>query len=115
MSSISLKRIVIKVGSALIAPKQNGCSSHYLLGIAQFIVRCKAMGIEVVLVSSGSVAAGSHLFNEQEAGYKPSIAVKKSNYSADQGCFLNANRVYEISDDYDNFDDIANRYRHQKI
>ena len=84
MSSISWKRIVIKVGSALIAPKQNGCSSHYLLGIAQFIVRCKAMGIEVVLVSSGSVAAGSHLFNEQEAGYKPSIAVKKAMAAAGQ-------------------------------
>ena len=84
MSSISWKRIVIKVGSALIAPKQNGFSSHYLLGIAQFIVRCKAMGIEVVLVSSGSVAAGSHLFNEQEAGYKPSIAVKKAMAAAGQ-------------------------------
>lgn len=84
MSSVSWKRIVIKVGSSLIAPNQNGCSSHYLLGIAQFIVRCKSMGIEVVLVSSGSVAAGAHLFNEQEEGYKPSLAVKKAMAAAGQ-------------------------------
>jgi glutamate 5-kinase len=84
MSLVSWKRVVIKVGSALIAPKQNGCSSHYLLGIAQFIVRCKAMGIEVVLVSSGSVAAGSHLFTEQDADTKPSIAVKKAMAAAGQ-------------------------------
>jgi glutamate 5-kinase len=74
------KRIVVKVGSALIAPNQNGCSSHYLLGIAQFIVRCRAKGIEVVLVSSGSVAAGSHLFE----GEKSNIVVKKAMAAAGQ-------------------------------
>jgi glutamate 5-kinase len=83
-SLVSWKRIVIKVGSALIAPNQNGCSSHYLLGIAQFVLRCKAMGIEVVLVSSGSVAAGAHLFNAQEENTKPSIAVKKAMAAAGQ-------------------------------
>lgn len=66
MSSFNWKRIVVKVGSALIAPNKNGCSSHYLLGIAQFIVRCRSKGIEVVLVSSGSVAAGAHLFKNKE-------------------------------------------------
>lgn len=85
MSLVSWKRIVIKVGSALIAPNQNGCSSRYLLGIAQFIVRCKSMGIEVVLVSSGSVAAGSHLFsNEQEKSSKDATAVKKAMAAAGQ-------------------------------
>ena len=39
MSTSHWKRIVVKVGSALIAPHQQGCSSHYLLGIAQFIDR----------------------------------------------------------------------------
>jgi len=75
------KRIVIKVGSALIAPNRQGCSSHHLLSIAQFIVRCRNLGIQVVLVSSGSVAAGSHLFkntNEQ------TIAVKKAMAAAGQ-------------------------------
>lgn len=85
MNPVSWKRVVIKVGSALIAPNQNGCSSRYLLGIAQFIVRCKSMGIEVVLVSSGSVAAGAHLFTkEEDTGKKPSIAVKKAMAAAGQ-------------------------------
>ncbi|GAA0854402.1 glutamate 5-kinase [Aliiglaciecola litoralis] len=81
MNTFNWKRIVIKVGSALIAPKNQGCSSHFLLGIAQFIVRCRAKGIEVVLVSSGSVAAGRNLFT---AGSEESIAVKKAMAAAGQ-------------------------------
>ena len=52
------QRIVIKVGSALISPNAKGCSTRYLLAIARFINECRQQGIEVVLVSSGSVAAG---------------------------------------------------------
>ncbi|WP_372627839.1 glutamate 5-kinase [Arsukibacterium sp.] len=52
------RRIVIKVGSALIAPSASGCSTRYLLTIAHFIAQCRLAGTEVVLVSSGSVAAG---------------------------------------------------------
>ena len=81
MSHPNWKRVVIKVGSALISPNQQGCSSHYLLSIAQFIVRCRANGTQVVLVSSGSVAAGAHLFPEQE---KSDIAVKKAMAAAGQ-------------------------------
>ena len=51
MTDLPWKRIVVKVGSALIAPHKQGCSSHYLLGIAQFITYCRAQGIQVVLVS----------------------------------------------------------------
>ncbi|MEP4890240.1 MAG: glutamate 5-kinase [Aliiglaciecola sp.] len=80
MNTFNWKRIVIKVGSALIAPKNQGCSSHFLLGIAQFIVKCRAKGIEVVLVSSGSVAAGRHLFK----GETENIAIKKAMAAAGQ-------------------------------
>lgn len=52
------QRIVVKVGSALIAPTAKGCSTRYLLAIARFINECRTRGIDVVLVSSGSVAAG---------------------------------------------------------
>lgn len=62
------RRAVIKVGSALIAPDGKGCSSKYLLAIARFINECRERGQEIVLVSSGSVAAGRHhfKFNENE-------------------------------------------------
>ncbi|WP_158771537.1 glutamate 5-kinase [Paraglaciecola sp. L1A13] len=75
------KRVVIKVGSALIAPHRKGCSSHYLLSIAQFIVRLRANGVQVVLVSSGSVAAGAHLFPETD---NVDIALKKAMAAAGQ-------------------------------
>lgn len=52
------RRLVLKVGSALIAPDAKGCSTRYLLAIANFISECRLQGVEVVLVSSGSVAAG---------------------------------------------------------
>jgi len=81
MNRSNWKRIVVKVGSALIAPNRQGCSSHYLLSIAQFIVRCRMKGIQVVLVSSGSVAAGAHIFPEET---KKNIAIKKAMAAAGQ-------------------------------
>lgn len=51
-------RLVIKIGSALIAPGGEAVSGQYLLAIAHFITECRKMGKEVILVSSGSVAAG---------------------------------------------------------
>ncbi|TKB47707.1 glutamate 5-kinase [Thalassotalea mangrovi] len=81
MNNPSWNRIVIKVGSALIAPERNGCSSHYLLSIASFIVRCRQQGTQVVLVSSGSVAAGAHLFEETQGS---AISDKKAMAAAGQ-------------------------------
>jgi len=60
------KRIVLKVGSALIAPTADGCSTRYLLSIARFIAECRAAGTEVVLVSSGSVAAGRNAISYKQ-------------------------------------------------
>ncbi|WP_435805245.1 glutamate 5-kinase [Shewanella psychromarinicola] len=81
MSTSHWKRIVVKVGSALIAPNQQGCSSRYLLGIAQFIATCRAQGCQVVLVSSGSVAAGRHLFSDLA---EPTVSLKKAMAAAGQ-------------------------------
>lgn len=81
MGLLNSKRIVIKIGSALIAPNKKGCSSFYLLSIAQFIIRCRMKDIEVVLVSSGSVAAGAQLFADNVS---PSLAMKKAMAAAGQ-------------------------------
>ncbi|GHE76736.1 glutamate 5-kinase [Thalassotalea profundi] len=69
------KRIVIKIGSALIAPGNKGCSTKYLRNIAYFIQRCRQQGQQVILVSSGSVAAGRQWFNSEKS---PSKAMKKA-------------------------------------
>lgn len=66
MAVCGWKRIVLKVGSALIAPSAEGCSTRYLLSIARFIAECRAAGTEVVLVSSGSVAAGRNAISYKQ-------------------------------------------------
>ena len=55
---MNFNRAVIKVGSALVAPTSDGCSGQYILAIAQFITTCHQQGKEIILVSSGGVAAG---------------------------------------------------------
>jgi glutamate 5-kinase len=81
MNKLDWKRIVIKVGSALIAPHGKGCSTLYLSSIAKFIVSCRDQGIQVVLVSSGSVAAGAYIFPDE---LQQTIAIKKAMAAAGQ-------------------------------
>lgn len=60
------KRAVIKVGSNLIAPEGRRLSTRYLLGIARLVIDARGQGREVVLVSSGAVAAGRALLGQAE-------------------------------------------------
>jgi len=55
----SWKRAVIKVGSTLMTAGTGRISTKYILTIASFINKCRQNGKEVVLVSSGAVAAGT--------------------------------------------------------
>ncbi len=79
---MNFNRAVIKVGSALVAPTSDGCSSQYTLAIAQFITKCQQQGKEIILVSSGGVAAGRTLI--QHGSPKLSIATKKAMASVGQ-------------------------------
>jgi glutamate 5-kinase len=73
---MKFKRVVIKVGSALVAPDANGCSGKYILAIARFITQCQQAGKEVILVSSGSVAAGRSLI--VQGSPNPAIPTKQA-------------------------------------
>ena len=56
------RRIVIKVGSALLVDEaKNTINTAWLAGIARDISRLKAAGKDVVVVSSGAIALGSRL------------------------------------------------------
>ncbi len=66
------KRAVLKVGSNLIAPGGERLSTRHLLSIARFIAEARAEAREVVLVSSGAVAAGRALLATLDAG--PTLA-----------------------------------------
>lgn len=81
------RRIVLKVGSALIAPDNQGCSEQYLRPIAEFIRQCRLQGQEVILVSSGSVAAGRHHFNFQHQ--RVPIALKRAMAAVGQSQMMN--------------------------
>ena len=73
---MKFNRVVIKVGSALVAPDTKGCSGKYLLAIARFITQCQQAGKEIILVSSGSVAAGRGLI--AHGSPNPSIPTKQA-------------------------------------
>jgi glutamate 5-kinase len=52
------RRAVLKVGSSLLADAGGGLTDRHAAGLARFIAASRAQGREVVLVSSGAVAAG---------------------------------------------------------
>lgn len=56
---INAKRVVIKVGSALLVDEANGTVHRkWLEALAQDVARLKANGQDVILVSSGAIAVG---------------------------------------------------------
>ena len=63
-------RMVLKIGSSLIAPEKFRTSTDYLLPIASFILQARQQGKQIVLVSSGSVAAGQAIFSGAVAEQK---------------------------------------------
>lgn len=79
---MNFNRAVIKVGSALVSPDSKGCSGKYLLAIARFISECQQAGKEIILVSSGSVAAGRQLI--KHGSPIPSIPTKQAMASVGQ-------------------------------
>jgi len=79
---MNFNRAVIKVGSALISPENKGCSGKYLLAIARFVSDCQKAGKEIILVSSGSVAAGRQFI--KHGSPIPSIPSKQAMASVGQ-------------------------------
>ncbi len=61
------KRAVLKVGSSLLAADGGGLSPRHAAAIAGFVAACHRDGREVVLVSSGAVAAGRAIARQQPA------------------------------------------------
>ncbi|MFO8152507.1 glutamate 5-kinase [Thioalkalivibrio sp.] len=60
------RRVVIKIGSALITAEGAGLDRPALTGWAREIAELRQRGTEVVLVSSGAVAEGMHRLGMQE-------------------------------------------------
>ena len=52
------KRLVVKIGSALLVDRDTGLRQGWLAALALDVADAKARGTDVVLVSSGSIALG---------------------------------------------------------
>lgn len=52
------KRLVVKIGSALLVDRATGLKLDWLRGLAEDVAEARARGADVVLVSSGSIALG---------------------------------------------------------
>lgn len=72
------KRAVIKVGSALIAPDGQQLSMGYLLSLADFIISSRQQRKDIILVSSGSVAAGATFLEKLSGKKNKSIPEKQA-------------------------------------
>ncbi|HEY5972502.1 MAG TPA: glutamate 5-kinase [Pseudoxanthomonas sp.] len=59
------RRAVLKVGSSLLAADGEGLTPRHALGLAQFVSASVTAGREVVIVSSGAVAAGRAILHRK--------------------------------------------------
>lgn len=92
---MNFNRAVIKVGSALVAPSKTGCSGQYTLAIAQFITKCQQQGKEIIIVSSGGVAAGRSVI--RHGSPELSVSMKKAMSSVGQMKMMaNWQRFFDI-------------------
>lgn len=62
------RRAVLKVGSSLLAAADGGLSDTHAAGLARFVSESRKQGREVVIVSSGAVAAGRGVLKTEAAG-----------------------------------------------
>src|ERR1700747_3153624 len=52
------RRLVVKIGSALLAAEEGEVRRRWLAALADDVARCRSRGQEVILVSSGAIAVG---------------------------------------------------------
>jgi glutamate 5-kinase len=56
-------RVVVKIGSALLVDRVSGLRNDWLRGLAADVVGLRRRGVDVVLVSSGSIALGRRVLD----------------------------------------------------
>jgi glutamate 5-kinase len=72
MPLLRARRIVVKVGSALLVDAQEGSPKHaWLETLAADVAAIRARGQEVLLVSSGAIALGRHQLGLRSASRTP--------------------------------------------
>lgn len=67
-SLATARRLVVKIGSALLVDRATGLRVGWLGSLAQDVARLRARGTQVILVSSGSIALGRGVLNLPSGG-----------------------------------------------
>ena len=62
----SARRLVVKIGSALLVDRVTGLRGDWLRGLAEDVAAARARGTDVILVSSGSIALGRRVLGLPE-------------------------------------------------
>ncbi len=111
------KRIVIKIGSALLVDSKTGAiHREWLRALAEDIAACRARGQDVILVSSGAIAAGRRHLGMAEGTLK----LEEKQAAAATGMIRLAHRYQENLAEHDitvaqillTLDDSENRRRY---
>ena len=86
------KRIVFKIGSALLVDRETGLRESWLEGLARDIAQIRARGVDVIVVSSGSIALGRRVLGLADGP----LPLEQSQAAAAVGQIRLA-RAYEIA------------------
>jgi glutamate 5-kinase len=86
----SAKRLVVKIGSALLVDRKLGLKHDWLAALALDVVEAKARGADVVLVSSGSIALGRKVL-----GLPPGVLTLEQSQAAAAVGQIRLARAYE--------------------
>lgn len=77
MPTVSQKRVVIKVGTTLLTSGKNHLDLSVMAGLVEQIVELHGRGREIILVSSGAVAAGREKLRRRPHGEQGSTSFKQ--------------------------------------
>lgn len=110
------RRAVLKVGSSLLAADGTGLDPEYVLSLSRFVAASHAAGREVVIVSSGAVAAGRTIVSKQP-GFRNAMAERQALAALGQVRMIGLwQRLFErpVAQVLLTHDDLRNRRRYLK-
>ena len=58
---VATRRVVIKIGSALLVDQKTGLRQQWLFGLAEDLAQLRKQGCEALVVSSGAIALGRRI------------------------------------------------------
>ncbi|RMH03410.1 MAG: glutamate 5-kinase [Nitrospirae bacterium] len=109
------KRLVVKIGSSLVASRERGLRLDQIARLAKDIAHLKTQGREVVVVSSGAILAGREKLGLRSSGL--SLPLKQASAAAGQSLLIAAyeqafrERGHTIAQVLLTHQDLANRRR----